>query len=509
MVGARREKRGGEIMKRAIFLVYLAAFLWLLMALNLAGAGAAPDAATPEGTLPDQKNTLESQPQSEKADQTVPPRTEAGNQSNSLLPGAEELPSWFPKVLGMQFNGTFQYMPPFHSPYQGQNSLTTDHGRGEDTTHTYGIYLGSQLTSSLQAYMDVEWFQGNGINNGVGLGGYVNGDVIRAGSSNLPKDPYVARLYLRYTHALSSETEKVDRAQDQLAGEQAVSRWEVKLGKMSPSDDFDQNRYANNNRTQFFNYDFLFNTAWDEATDTRGYTYGAVAALVNPTWRLAFGVYAMPDTANGANYDGDPRELGYNLELTVKPNTIGTVIRFLSYANEGRMGNYDNAIAEGAMNGTPPTLVADEKPARVKYGFGLNFEQPLADDGETGIFGRIGWNDGHNETYCYTESDQHASIGAQLSGVHWGREEDRVGIAYGVNGLSSQHKAYLADGGYGILIGDGALNYGYEQVFETYYRIQVFKYVQISPDFQFIQNPGYNRDRGPVEVYGVRMRVSF
>jgi carbohydrate-selective porin OprB len=101
------------------------------------------------------------------------------------------------------------------------------------------------------------------------------------------------------------------------------------------------------------------------------------------------------------------------------------------------------------------------------------------------------------------------SLGAQLSGVHWGRAEDRIGIAYGVNGLSTPHKDYLAAGGIGILLGDGALNYGFEQVTELYYRIQVCRYVQISPDFQFVQNPAYNRDRGPVEVYGLRMRVSF
>jgi carbohydrate-selective porin OprB len=217
-----------------------------------------------------------------------------------------------------------------------------------------------------------------------------------------------------------------------------------------------------------------------------------------------------PNTANGADFDWiDTRELGYNLELTLKPNQAGMIVRLLSYFNEARMGSYDAALALGRATSTTPDLLLVTKPDGTKYGFGLNVEQPLVDDGETGIFGRLGWNDGHDETWAYTESDQHASLGAQLSGVHWKRPDDRVGIAYGVNGLSTPHKDYLAAGGFGILLGDGRLNYGYEQVLEVYYRIQLTPFLAISPDFQFIQNPGYNSDRGPVEVYGMRLRLSY
>jgi hypothetical protein len=422
----------------------------------------------------------------------------------------KDLPDWFPKLLGAQFNGIYQNMPPFHSPYEGKNSLSFQNGRGQDVTDIYGAYFGSQLAPGLQAYADFELFQGNGISDGVGLAGYVNGDVIRAGSSNLPKVPYLARFYLRYYYPLSTETEKLDRAIDQIPGDQPVSRWEIKIGKLAAADDFDLNRYANNNRTQFFNYDFLYNTAWDYAADTRGYTYGIVAALYQPRWRIALGVYMEPNSANGADYDAiDLEELGYNLELTLKPNDAGTVVRFLSYFNEARMGNYDDAIALASQTGTAPSLLDVEKAGGTKYGFGINFEQPLADDGETGLFGRMGWNDGRHETWAYTECDRHVSLGAQLSGIHWNRNEDRAGIAYAVDGLSAPHRDYLAAGGYGILMGDGALNYALEQTFEIYYRIQVCRFAQLSPDFQFIQNPGYNRDRGPVEVYGLRLRVYY
>jgi hypothetical protein len=420
------------------------------------------------------------------------------------------LPAWFPKLLGMQFNGIYQNVPSFHNPYQGGNSFTTTDGKGRDFTQVYGLYLGSQLLPSLQAYLDMEYFRGNGVGDGVGLSGYINGDVIRAGSSDLSKTPYVARMFLKYTLPLSPLTEKVERSMDQMPGEQAVARWEVKAGKMGAADDFDQNRYANNNRSQFFNFDFLYNTAWDYAADTRGYSYGLFTALVHPAWKLALGAYMEPNTRNGADFDYfHTGELGYNLELTLKPNDAGTVVRLLSYFNQGRMGNYAEALALGRATATAPDLLRVERAGGYKYGFGLNFEQPLTDEGETGIFGRLGWSDGSHESWSYVESDAHGSIGLQVSGMHWGRKDDRLGIAYGVNGLSAQHKDYLKAGGSGILLGDGNLNYGYEQTAEAYYSIQLCPYLQVSPDFQFIRNPGYNKDRGPVEVYGLRVRASF
>ena len=421
-----------------------------------------------------------------------------------------QLPTWFPKVLGLQFNGIYQNVPGFHSPYLGEHSFTTAEGKGHNITHIYGVYLGSNLAQKLQAYLDIEMAKGSGVSKGLGLGGYTDGDVIRVGSVNLGTGPYVARAYLRYFYPLSGETGPVERAMDQLPGNEPSARFEVKAGKMAPSDDFDLNRYANNTRTQFFNYDFIYNPAWDEASDTRGYSYGFVAALVKPKWRLALGIYMMPTFANGSTMDTQIlKAQGSNLELTLNPNEWGTVIRILTYLNQGRMGSYDDALSIGRDTSSIPDVRADEKPGRTKYGIGLNFEQPLADKGETGIFGRIGWNDGHNEDFCYTEVDWTLSLGTQVSGIHWGRIEDRVGVAFAVNGLSSEHQHYLAAGGLGFIIGDGRLNYGLEQILEAYYRVQIGKYVQVSPDFQFIQNPGYNRDRGPAQVYGLRIRMAL
>jgi len=421
-----------------------------------------------------------------------------------------KMPEWVPKVLGMQYNEIYQNMPDFHSPYQGPNSFTTNNNEGHGSTQIYGLYIGSQITQFLQLYLDVEMARGYGISNAVGLGAYTNGDVIREGSADLGDGPYIARFYARYVYPLSGKTEKVERAMDQLPGVEYVSRIEIKAGRLAATDDFDVNRYANNTRTQFLNWGFINNTAWDFAADTRGYSNGVLIALVMPQWKLALGYYQMPIVANGNDLDNNIFEAGgYNLELTVKPNEKGTVLRFLTYYNRGRMGNYNESISLGQLTGAIPDVRADDKEGRTKCGFGINLEQPLMDDGETGLFARLGWNDGSNEDFMYTEADQHLSAGIQVSGIHWGRKEDRVGVAYLVDGLSTQHKDYLEAGGNGFMLGDGHLKYGWEQILEVYYRIQLGSYVQISPDYQFIQNPGYNNDRGPVAVYSIRVRLSF
>jgi len=417
---------------------------------------------------------------------------------------------WFPKLLSAEFTGIYQNVPSFLSPYEGANSFRTDDGLGHNITQVYGLYFGSQVFSRLQAYLDVEMARGSGISKGVGLGGYVNGIVIKTGTVDLGTGPYLARFYLRYLYPLSSETTKVERAVDQLPGEEPGSRWEIKAGKMSPSDDFDVNRYANSPRTEFFNYAFINNPSWDYASDTRGYSNGFVTALVYPGWKLAYGFFMMPTFANGNIFDGHVfKAQGNNLELDMRPNDVGTVIRLLAYLNQGNMGSYEEALAIGDAISSIPDVRANEKPGRTKYGFGLNFEHPLIDDGETGIFGRLGWNDGRNETFCYTEADQSLSFGVQVSGVHWKRAEDHLGIAYGVDGISPDHRRYLAAGGLGMLLGDGALNYGLEQVFEVYYRLQIGRYVQVSPDYQHVENPGYNRDRGPANVYAIRLRLAY
>ena len=212
------------------------------------------------------------------------------------------------------------------------------------------------------------------------------------------------------------------------------------------------------------------------------------------------------------------QELGYNLEYDLKPNNCGTVLRFLAYFNDGRMGKYNDALNLAAQTGTTPNLLAVEHTGGTKYGFAFNFEQPLANDGDTGIFGRLGWNDGQHESWMYVEADRLAALGIQVSGANWQRPDDRAGVGYGIGGLSDPHKNYLAAGGEGMLLGDGALSYAHEQTVEVYYSIPVYRCpifgfdasFVFTPDYQLVVNPGYNSARGPlVDVLGLRMRLNW
>jgi carbohydrate-selective porin OprB len=218
----------------------------------------------------------------------------------------------------------------------------------------------------------------------------------------------------------------------------------------------------------------------------------------------------MPTFANGNVFDGDiAHARGDNLQLTLRPGALGTVLRLLAYQNHGRMGVYADALARASATGTVPDIVADDQPYRVKYGLGLSAEQPLADGGETGIFLRAGWNDGRTEDFCFTEVDRHLSLGLQATGRHWNRGDDRVGVAVLRHGLSSDHAAYLAAGGSGFLLGDGRLDYAHELIAELYYRLQVGRWIELSPDVQHVWNPGYNRDRGPATVLSLRLNARY
>lgn len=437
--------------------------------------------------------------------------------------------SWTPEILGTQITVIGQKLFPFHSSYSGVNSLTA-HG-DEKVSHTYGVYLGARpfvaRVPGLTAYLDVEMARGKGVGRSVGLAGVTNGDAIRQGSGDIGNGPYVARAFLRYTQGLHTQglrtrdaktkmhLDTLERSPDQLADVVAARRVEITAGKLAVSDLFDQNRYANSPRRQFMNWGLFQNTAWDFAADTRGFSNGVAIAVVTPRWMLRAGSFQMPIAANGNKFDAAlDRARGNNVELTLTPAGVtAPVIRLLGYVNHARMGDYREAIAAALAIGTKPDtvpdIVANDRPERRKYGVGLNAEQPLADSGETGAFIRLGWNDGRTESFAFTEVDRHASTGVQLSGRRWSRTNDRFGAALAVHGLSTEHREYLARGGAGFLLGDGALRYGPETVSEAYYRMSVATVLELSPDVQHIWRPGYNRDRGPVTVASLRVNIRY
>ncbi len=414
---------------------------------------------------------------------------------------------WMPQLTGAQATFFGQHLTPFPALYDGPNSLTR-HGDTQGTD-TYGAYLGWTFTNWLQGYFDTELALGYGVGHAVGLAGISNGDILRSGSVDLGHHPYVARAFLRILVPLGPGRDTASRAIDQLPGAEPSSRLDLKLGKLAAGDDFDVNRYANTTKSQFGNWGLINDGAWDYAADTRGYTWGLVVAWVHPVWTLRLGEYLMPTFANGNIFDTDfGRARGENLELTWQHPASGSTIRLLAYQNHARMGIYAEADSL-APQGQAPNIVADDRPGRRKYGAALNIEQEIADSGETGLFVRAGWNDGRTESFVFTEVDRALSAGLQISGAHWGRHGDRVGIAGLLHGLSSEHRSYLAAGGTGFLLGDGALNYGPEEIAEAYYRLQLGAYVQLSGDAQLIEHPGYNRDRGPAAILGLRLNLRY
>ncbi len=438
-------------------------------------------------------------------------------QQPAIADAATALPapvsSW-PLLLAAQYTFIEQKQTALDSPYAGRLSLLPDGDR--QATHTIGFYGGWAPISWAQLYLDTEKFMGAGVSGATGLGGLTNGDVVRQGVPGLKKEFYIARLYARFMLPLGPGLAAVARGQDQLPGNEPARRLEFKVGRLAVADDFDRNRYAGSARTQFLNWSLWDNTAWDYAANTRGYSDGLVAGYVSPLWSLRYGIYRMPLFANGQTLETLARARGENLELTLTPVRVTTVVRLLAYRNTARMGDYAEAVALAAATGAFPDIAADDREGRHKSGYGVNLEQPLADDGETGLFARVGWNDGHTEDFAFTEVDRVLSCGGQLSGLHWQRSEDRVGAAVVVEGLSDVHRDYLAAGGAGFLLDDGRLNYAHEQILETYYRAQwtwsrgaAALRVQLSPDFQYIQNPGFNQDRGPVRFYTLRLHIEY
>jgi high affinity Mn2+ porin len=412
-----------------------------------------------------------------------------------------------PFMVGGQVTVVWQHKPAFRSPYQGPHSLRPD--IEDAVSHSYTLYTGVRLLPWLEVYVDPEMIRGEGISGGVGLAGYTNGEVIRNPQAGM--DPYLARAFVRTTIPLGDEQE--DAAPDTLhvGGRQPSHRIVLTGGIMAAGDVFDTNRYANSTRTQFLNWSFINNTAWDFAADTRGYTRGAAVEWIAERWAVRVGSFQMPTVANGIDLDGDLlHSHGDQIEVEAHPGLVAarqTVVRLMAYGNHARMGDYRDSLALAARHGGTPDVTRTREVGRVKYGFALNVEQPLTEDADTGLFCRFGWNDGATETFAYTEADWTLSTGAQIAGTWWRRREDRVGVGIAANGLSDAHADYLAAGGLGFELGDGRLSYRPETIIESYYAFRPTRWLALTVDYQFLADPGHNAARGPVSVVSLRLHL--
>ena len=401
-----------------------------------------------------------------------------------------------------------QGYPGFHSPYLGDNSFTP--WAQTRNTLTASAFLGLKLWDGAELYYNPELLQGFGLHNTTGAAGYPNGE---AQKSNFPYPHYsTSRLFLRQTIGLGGEQETVESAYGQMAGKRDISRVTVQVGRFPVHDVFDNNTYAMDPRGDFLNWSIWAAGAFDYPADRVGLGYGALVELNQKDWALRAGYFLVGNVPNSNEFDMHLFQRGaYIGELETRYAIASRTgkLRVGVWADTYLSGSYREAIDLTMISPglDPNDAILLARDVRTKYGYYVNVEQSVTDD--VGMFARWSWNNGKTEITAFTDIDWSLSGGAVINGKSWGRPNDRVGIAGAINGLSQDHRDFLAIGGLGILIGDGRINYRPEQIIETFYAINVVKNVTLTLDYQFFMNPADNADRGPISIFTGRLHGEF
>ena len=434
--------------------------------------------------------------------QPADPSTDAAPEA--MFPHFRDTRFW----LSGQANFIFQAHPGFHALYSGNNSLSPHYERALSRVLT--LYTGARVNDSTELIVDIEEAAGTALSTGLGLAGNPDLDIVR--NPLLSKAPYLARGMFHKVFALSADKVENERTPLSLFNELPLRRLEIRFGKFSLPDFFDQNSVGSDTRFQFTNWSVDNNGAWDYAADTRGYSVGAVADFEDRNWGFRFAEALMPKVANGIDLVWRPWQVHaenfeYELRHGLIPKKSG-VLRLLAYTNYANMGIYRDAVIQ-FEEGLVPAPDITHHPWHItrKYGFGVNLEQTLTPS--LTAFARWGWDNGKTESFAYTEIDSTVAEGVRVNGVKWRRKQDRAGIAFVSNGIKKDHQNYLAAGGSGFLLGDGRLNYGRENILESYYTAHVWRGIYLAAGLHYIVNPGYNRDRGPVIVPSFRAHVEF
>jgi high affinity Mn2+ porin len=393
-----------------------------------------------------------------------------------------------------------QHHGSFPSLYEGAHSLPS-HPENE-VSLTATAFLAAHF-GRWDFVVNPEDAGGRGIGGVTGIAGFTNGETPRVAQAT--PTLYLARGYASYTLPFGAETERVEDGPNQVAGSQPVRRLTLTGGKFALTDFFDNNTYSHDPRTQFMNWAIMYNGAWDYPADTRGYTVGLLAELTMKRWSLRAANAMVSTVANGPVLDTRvAKNRGNVVEWETRYSPAGQpgVFRVLGFANTFAGGTFRQAML--ANGGTD--VAATRRDGTLKYGFGLNLEQAIARD--IGVFARYGWADGKTEAWEFTQIDRSLSGGVSLSGSRWRRAADRVGVAAVRNYLSGDQRRFLAAGGLGFIIGDGRLNYRPESSVEAYYAWQMLKVLSVTVDYQRVENPAYNHDRGPVSVYSLRLHLA-
>ena len=392
--------------------------------------------------------------------------------------------------------------PAYPAKYSGPNSLRRDSELQE--TVSLDLLAGARLWHGAEAHIDGLMWQGFGFTKTLGIEAFPNAEAYRVGT--MVPNVVFTRIFIRQTIGLGGETENVEDDALHLAGKQDVSRITFTVGKFSAKDVFDNNAYANDQRSQFMSWGLVANEAWDYPADSLGFTTGAAIELNQPHWTARYGFFQVPRVSNGLAQDESYLRawaMVSELERRFAIHDHPGAVRVLAYLNRAHMGSYQAVVDNPGLGGN----IALTRAYRCKFGFGLNIEQELIKG--IGVFGRLGWSDGRNEAWMYADVDHSASLGLSVNGRFWHRTNDTFGVAGILSGASHVHRAFLAAGGTGILAGDGNLTYGIEQAIETYYDCQIWKTIHLAADYQFINHPAFNRDRGPVSALGARLHWEF
>jgi len=425
--------------------------------------------------------------------------------SPNSLPAASEGST--PEAWNLYGQATFvkQYHPGFTSPYQGANSLSPV-SNGEETTDAT-LFLGVRLWEGGALYINPEIDQGFGFDDTLGLAGFSSGEAYKIGKA----EPYfrLPRAFIRQRFDLGGEAITLSPGANELGGMQTTDNLVLTIGKFSVVDIFDNNSYAHDPRGDFLNWSIIDAPAFDYAADSWGYTVGAAVEWTRSWWTLRGGFFDLSNIPNSSSLEPGFKEFALIGEFEGRYELQGHPgkLKVLGFGNYARMGSYTDAVQLGEATNTIPSTALVRHYAW-RPGIALNLEQEVAAD--LGAFARISFNDGSKEAYDFTDVNQSTSAGLSLKGSRWNRAEDVVGLAFVANGLSAAARTYFSAGGLGILIGDGQLpHYRSEDILETYYSMHVSEHFTVAADYQYVTNPAYNHDRGPVSIFALRIHAEF
>ncbi|HEY2049339.1 MAG TPA: carbohydrate porin [Caulobacteraceae bacterium] len=428
----------------------------------------------------------------------VPPAPEAE-------PAAEPAPATQTWAVHGQSTFVYQGHPSFRSPYQGANSL--DPVANARETWDVTAYVGYRPWAGGELWINGEIDQGFGLDDTLGVAGFPSAEAYKVGKTH----PYVRlpRFFFRQTLDLGGPAKPVDADENQLAGSVTDNRLVWTVGKFSVVDVFDTNKYAHDPRQDFLNWSIVDTGTFDYAADSWGYSAGSSLEWYQGRFAVRGGAFLLSAIPNGETLDTRFKQFELVGEVEERHTILGHpgAVRFTTFVNRGYMGRYDQAIELGLETGLPPST-ADVRHYAGRAGWDMNLEQELTRD--LGAFARVGFVNGHYETYDFTDIDKTVAAGLSLTGRSWKRPNDTVGLAGVVNGASNPLLEYLNAGGLGVLVGDGKLpNPGWEHILESYYSIGVLKGCSVSFDYQLVDNPGYNRDRGPANIFAIRLHAEF